>query len=169
MSRAYRRLADGEGAAPSLTVRLAYDDRFRRRLMVETREGERVLLDLVEATRLRGGDRLALDDGRVLAVEAEPEEVADISAPDAATLTRLAWHLGNRHTPTAVLGATLRIRRDHVLEAMVERLGGKVAPIRAPFDPEVGAYHDGGGHGHHHHDDDDPHGQPDDHHDHAHG
>ncbi|UOM34614.1 urease accessory protein UreE [Acuticoccus sp. I52.16.1] len=164
MIRAHTLLPAGEGV-PALTVRLGYDDRFRRRLVVESVEGERVLFDLAEATRLRGGDRLALDDGRILAIEADPEDVVDITAPDAATVTRLAWHLGNRHTPTAVLGGTLRIRRDHVLEAMVQRLGGTVHPLRAPFDPEVGAYHDGGGHGHHHHDD-----ASDDHHgDHPHG
>ncbi|WP_226581910.1 urease accessory protein UreE [Acuticoccus sediminis] len=167
MIRAHTRLEPGEGGPPSLMVRLGYDDRFRRRLVVDTVEGERVLFDLAEATRLRDGDRLALEDGRVLGVQAEREDVVDITAPDAATLTRLAWHLGNRHTPTAVLGTALRIRRDHVLEAMVERLGGKVTPIRAPFDPEVGAYHDGGGHGHHQIDDQ-HHGHDHDH-DHEHG
>ncbi len=106
MIRASKLLPAEEAGPPSLTVRLGFDDRFRRRLAVQSVEGERILFDLAEVTRLRGGDRLALDDGRVLAIEAEPEDVADISAPDAATLTRLAWHLGNRHTPTAVLGET---------------------------------------------------------------
>lgn len=152
MIRAHTRLAAGEGGPAALTARLGYDDRHRRRLTIDTLEGEAVLLDLAEATRLRGGDRIALEDGRVLAIEAEAEDVVDITAPDAASLTRLAWHLGNRHTPTAVMFDRLRIRRDHVLEAMVERLGGTVTPASAPFDPEVGAYHDGGGHGHHHHD-----------------
>jgi urease accessory protein len=149
------------GDAQTLTVRLGFDDRHRRRLAVTAAGGERVLLDLGEATRLRDGDRLAMDDGRVLLVEAEPEPVADIYASDPTALARLAWHLGNRHTPTAVLPDRLRIRRDHVLEAMVERLGGTVDRTTAPFDPEAGAYHDGGGHGHHHHH---HHGEGDGHH-----
>jgi urease accessory protein len=56
----------------------------------------------------------------------------------------------------------LRIRRDHVIEAMVRGLGARVIEIEAPFDPEGGAYAGGGHathdhsahdhHGHHHHD-----------------
>ncbi len=73
-------------------------------------------------------------------------------------LVRIAWHLGNRHLPVQLMadGEHLRIRRDHVIEAMVEGLGGHVDHIEAPFDPEAGAY--AGGHAHHHHDDDDGHG-----------
>ena len=41
----------------------------------------------------------------------------------------------------------LRIRRDHVIEAMVKGLGARVIEIEAPFDPEGGAYA-GGGHAH---------------------
>ena len=139
-----------------LTARLVYDLRHRRRLGVTALTGEKVLLDLPEATRLRDGDRIALEDGRVLVIEAEAEEVAEIFPGEGASLAQLAWHLGNRHTPTAVLADRLRIHRDHVLEAMAERLGARVAHTEAPFDPEVGAYHDGGGSGHgghhHHHD-----------------
>ncbi|MBJ3776336.1 urease accessory protein UreE [Acuticoccus mangrovi] len=170
MIRAHTLLAADAPSGPLVTARLGYDDRHRRRLAVSTDGGERVLIDLAEATRLRDGDRIAMDDGRILAIVAEPEDVADIFAADAPALTRLAWHLGNRHTPTAVLADRLRIRRDHVLEAMVERLGGRVEAKLAPFDPEVGAYHDGGGHGHHHdeHEHDHAHAHGHDHHQGAH-
>jgi urease accessory protein len=147
MARAAVRLQPGDPRVAGDTVRLPFDDRHRRRLVVRTAAGERVLIDLPEAVRLGHGDRLLLDDGGVLGIEAEPEPVADLFAPD---LVRLAWHLGNRHTPTAILPDRLRIRRDHVLEAMAARLGARVEQAEAPFDPEAGAYHDGGGHGHHH-------------------
>jgi urease accessory protein len=39
-----------------------------------------------------------------------------------------------------VVGERLRIRRDHVLAAMLEGLGARVTAIEAPFDPESGAY-----------------------------
>lgn len=169
MIRAHRRLPVGAAAAGErgaaaaggpagealMSVRLGFDDRHRRRLAVTASCGERVLIDLPEAERLRDGDLLLLEDGRVLAIEAEAEAVADIRAADAVVLTRIAWHLGNRHTPMAVLAGRLRIRRDHVLEAMAEGLGGTVVPAFAPFDPEVGAYHGAeqpaaGGHTHPH-------------------
>jgi len=45
-----------------------------------------------------------------------------------------------------ITGNALRIRRDHVIEAMLVGLGARVTPIEAPFVPEAGAYahHDHG-------------------------
>ena len=65
---------------------------------------------------------------------------------DERALARIAWHLGNRHLPTQIMAKGLRIRRDHVIEAMVRGLGARVIEIEAPFDPEGGAY------AHHSHD-----------------
>jgi urease accessory protein len=79
-------------------------------------------------------------------------------------LTRVAWHLGNRHLPTEILPKALRIRRDPVIEAMAEGLGARVIALEAPFNPEGGAYVKGDGtaaegHGHGHaHDLDHAHG-----------
>jgi urease accessory protein len=171
---------------PADTVVLDYDDRHRRRVAMTGVRGLAFLLDLPEAVMLRGGDGLALDDGRIVEVVAAPEELAEIRAADAAALTRLAWHLGNRHLPTELLKKSLRIRRDHVIEDMARRLGAEVAAIEAPFNPEGGAYvaaapgHDHGAHDHHHHGDAHhrhgdhqsvgapPHAHGHDHHDHDH-
>jgi urease accessory protein len=129
------------------TVTLTYDDRHRRRLRLITDEGRPFLLDLADARVLREGDLIALDDGSWVRVRAAPEAVLDIHAPDALALARIAWHLGNRHTPTQILPGALRIRADHVLEHLLtDHLGAEVTRATAPFDPEGGAY----GHGHEH-------------------
>ena len=62
-------------------------------------------------------------------------------------LVRMAWHLGNRHLPTDVTAERLRIRPDHVIEALARGMGARVESITAPFQPEGGAYDD---HGHDH-------------------
>jgi urease accessory protein len=135
-------------------VLIDFDRRHRRRILLTTETGSELLLDLPQAARLRDGDGLELEDGRIVRVEARPEPLAEIHAHDESELVRIAWHLGNRHLPVQLIGDRIRIRRDHVIEAMVEGLGGHVDHIEAPFDPEAGAY--AGGH-HHHHDDDDDH------------
>ena len=139
------------------TVVLDFDDRHRRRMTMTGTRGLEFLLDLEEAVALRGGDALVLDDGRLIEVVAAPEPLVEIRGSDPYHLVRIAWHLGNRHLPTQIVGKGLRIRRDHVIEEMVKGLGARVIAIDAPFDPEGGAY-SGGGHGHHDHG----------HHDHAH-
>lgn len=139
-------------------VLIDFDRRHRRRIQLRTEAGADLLLDLPQAVRLRDGDGLQLEDGRVVAVRARAEALLDIHAHDAAGLVRIAWHLGNRHLPVQMLGSHMRIRADHVIEAMVRGLGGHVHSVDAPFDPEAGAY--AGGHSHQGDDDHDhgPHG-----------
>src|SRR5712671_7010680 len=133
--------------APADSVVLDFDDRHRRRMAMRCTRGLEFLLDLENATVLRGGDALVLDDNRLIEVVAAPEPLAEIRGNDPQHLVRVAWHLGNRHLPTQIMAKGLRIRRDHVIEAMVKGLGARVVEIEAPFDPEGGAYA-GGGHAH---------------------
>ena len=131
--------------APADTVVLDFDDRHRRRMAMTGTQGLEFLLDLENAVALRGGDALVLDDDRLIEVVAAPEPLLEIRGQDPQHLVRVAWHLGNRHLPTQIMAKGLRIRRDHVIEAMVKGLGARVIEIEAPFDPEGGAYA-GGGH-----------------------
>jgi urease accessory protein len=152
---------------PADTVVLDFDDRHRRRVAMTGTRGLEFLLDLENAVALRGGDALVLDDGRLIEVVAAPEPLVEIRCRDPEHLVRVAWHLGNRHLPTQITARGLRIRRDHVIEAMVKGLGARIVEIEAPFDPEGGAYaggghehahtgepHDHSGHNHHGHDHD---------------
>jgi urease accessory protein len=170
----------GWSEAPADTVVLGFDDRHRRRMAMTGTRGLEFLLDLEHAVALRGGDALVLDDGRLVEVVAAAEPLIEIKGHDPSHLVRFAWHLGNRHLPTQITAKGLRIRRDHVIEAMVKGLGARVIEIEAPFDPEGGAYEGGGhahaaeGHGHdvaerhdHHHAHDHSHGH-DQHHGHDH-
>ncbi len=147
-----------DGAVEIDQVLVDFDRRHRRRILLATEKGGEVLLDLPHAVRLRHGDGLVVAGG-VVRVVARPEPLAEIHGHDEGEMVRIAWHLGNRHLPVQLVGERIRIRRDHVIEEMVELLGGHVDIIEAPFDPEAGAYAPGGsGHSHHHdHDDDDHH------------
>src|SRR5579863_10341766 len=129
---------------PADTVVLDFDDRHRRRVAMTGTRGLEFLLDLENAVALRGGDALVLDDGRLIEVVAAPEPLVEIRCKDPHHLVRVAWHLGNRHLPTQISAKALRVRRDHVIEEMVKGLGARVIEIEAPFDPEGGAYDDGG-------------------------
>jgi urease accessory protein len=131
-------------------VVLDADERHRRRIVLTGERGTEFLLDLPHATALRDGDGLVLEDGAIVRVAGKPEPLVEVVAPSAPALARLAWHIGNRHTDLQVVGDTLRIRRDHVLEDMLRGLGARLTPIEAPFDPEPGAYGHSHDHGHGH-------------------
>ncbi len=115
-------------------------ERHRRRIVLTTERGTRFLLDLPQATALRDGDGLLLDDGGIVRVAGRPEPLVEIAASSASELARLAWHIGNRHIDVQIVGDRLRIRRDHVIEDMLRGLGAQVSPLEAPFEPEGGAY-----------------------------
>ncbi len=125
-------------------------DRHRRRVVLVGEHGTTYLLDLPKPAQLRDGDGLVLEDGALVRVTGKPEALLEISASSPQELTRLAWHIGNRHIDVQLVGNKLRIRRDHVLEDMLRGLGATLAFIEAPFDPETGAYDQGHSQGHHH-------------------
>ncbi|WP_322015015.1 urease accessory protein UreE [Paraburkholderia sp. J12] len=132
--------------APTLT--LPYDARCKSRLAATLDTGEEVGVVLPRGTVLRDGDMLVADDGGLVRVIAAAESVLLVRAPDRLTLTRAAYHLGNRHTPVEVGADELKLEADPVLEDMLRRLGAQVERATLPFQPEAGAY--GGGHRHGH-------------------
>lgn len=128
-------------------VALTYDDRFLRRKVLATAKGSRVLVDLRKTTSLNHGDALELGSGALVEVLAAEEDLLEIVGGD---LTRLAWHIGNRHTPCQIKAGKLLIQRNHVMQDMLHKLGATVSEITAPFTPEGGAYGHGRTHGHSH-------------------
>jgi urease accessory protein len=114
--------------------------RHRRRIVLTAEGGTTFMLDLARAATLRDGDGLVLDDGAIVRVAGEPEPLIEISADSPEQMARIAWHIGNRHVDMQVAGDRLRIRRDHVIENMLQGLGAFLRPIDAPFNPEPGAY-----------------------------
>jgi urease accessory protein len=131
---------------PADVLRLDYDARLVRRKTLTTVSGRAVHLDLPAVTDLGRHAGLRLDDGTEIAIESAAEPVLVITGD----LPRLAWHIGNRHTPCQISADHLVIRDDHVLRQMLEGLGARVEQDRRPFDPEGGAYGHGRTMGHSH-------------------
>ncbi|MBP1179626.1 urease accessory protein UreE [Methylobacterium sp. PvR107] len=135
-------------------VVLDHGDRHRRRVAMRGLGGLGFLLDLPESTILDDGDALILEDGRLVWIEAAPERLLEIRAPNDHALKRLIWHIGNRHIPAEIGADAVWIAYDHVLAEMVRGLGGSAEAVERPFRPEGGAYSGGHAHGHDHpHDD----------------
>ena len=157
-----RRAGDWNAAQAIDRVTLDADARQRRRAVLTGETGTTFLLDLAQPTMLHDGDGLVLEDGWIVRVAGLPEPLLEIEAASPTALARLAWHLGNRHADVQLVEDRLRIRRDHVLAAMLTGLGARVTEIEAPFEPEQGAY---GGHAPHDHaHDHDHHNHDDGHH-----
>jgi urease accessory protein len=149
MNRVIDIKAAGTFNAHADCVVLDADDRQRRRIVLTGEKGTKLLLDFDKPVTLRDGDGLVLDDGSIVTVSGQAEQLIEVTAKAPLDFVRLAWHIGNRHTDIQFVDQRFRIRRDHVLEDMLKGLGAVTAFLDAPFDPEPAAPH---GAGHHHHD-----------------
>jgi urease accessory protein len=130
-----------------MTITLNFEARFLRRKRMATDCGKAFMVDLSETVSLDAGDAFLLDDGRQIIIQAAAETVIEIRHKN---LAKIAWHIGNRHTPCEIRQDCLVIRCDHVLEDLLVRLGTILAKTEAPFNPEGGAYGFGRTHGHTH-------------------
>jgi len=136
---------------PAATVTLTYDQRCKSRQRLKLDDGSEAALLLERGTVLADGDLLAADDGVVIAVKAAPETLSAVRTGDPLVLARAAYHLGNRHVPLQITPGDLRYQHDHVLDDLVVALGLTVEVVKAPFQPEGGAYGRGHTHDHSHH------------------
>ena len=126
---------------------LDYEARFLRRTVLDLTDGSRVLVDLAKTTSLDDGGVLVLEDGGEIRVRAAPEPLIEVRGEP---LHRLAWHIGNRHTPCQIEPDRLLIQRDHVIRDMLQRLGAELRDVTEPFTPDGGAYGHGRTHSHDH-------------------
>ena len=151
-------IPQGNGLAPALlkraaTVQLDWDVRQKSRFDATDSQSRQLGVFLPRGTVVRGGDVLVAEDGSLIQVLAAQQAVLRIThCTEHGTpfdLLRAAYHLGNRHVPIELKPAFLQIEPDHVLADMLRSMHLIVQAMDAPFEPEGGAYAQGG-HGHAH-------------------
>src|SRR6185503_1594885 len=91
------RLEAGKPAVIYGRLRLAFDQRQKSRMRATLESGEEVAIALARGEVLRGGDLVVAGAGEVIEIVAERESVMHAECDSAQALTRLAYHLGNRH------------------------------------------------------------------------
>ncbi len=163
---ANKRIAQGRGLAAVLlqraaSVELDWDTRSKSRFDAIDSTGRHLGVFLPRGQVLRGGDVLVTEAGSLVRVLAAPQPVLRVTACSehgtALDLPRAAYHLGNRHIALEVQADQLQLEPDPVLADMLRAMHLIVTEVKAPFEPEAGAYteqahdhdHD---HTHHHHD-----------------
>ena len=147
MQIAHEIISNIDPASADAIISLDYEGRFLRRKRLQTDEGEDFMVELPKTISLSPSDGIVLDDGRVIGIRPKPEMLAKITHGN---LMRMAWHIGNRHTPCQIEDDHLLIQQDYVLEDMLRQLGAKISHITNPFMPEGGAYGRGRTHSHQH-------------------
>ena len=112
---------------------LPFESRQKSRLLAALDDGSEVGVLMPRGTVLRGGDRLASEQGLTVEIVAAAETVSVVTARDPRELARAAYHLGNRHVAVQITADSLRYLHDHVLDDMVRGLGLTVRCASLPF------------------------------------
>ena len=137
------------------TVELDWDVRQKSRFDATDSAGRALGVFLPRGSVVRGGDVLVAEDGTLIRVIAAPQAVLRITAcaehGGPADLPRAAYHLGNRHVQLEVKPDHLQLEPDPVLADMLRAMHLIVREVRAPFEPEGGAYAAAHEHAHHDH------------------
>ena len=137
----FKKAGDHECSGEDDEIALPYDERKRSRGKCISEKGASVAWFLDRGEHLLGGDILVSTTDDFFSVKARPEPVSRVSATDNFALTRIAYHLGNRHVALELREHELLYQPDYVLDQMVIGLGGQVDETISPFQPEDGAYH----------------------------
>ena len=165
-----KKISQGRGLAAALvrraaTVELDWDTRSKSRFDATDSSGRHLGVFLQRGQVLRGGDVLVAEDGSLVRVIAAPQALLRVTVcPEHGTpldLPRAAYHLGNRHVALEVQAVHLQLEPDPVLAGMLRAMHLIVNEVKAPFEPESGAYasdapaqeahhHDHHDHGHEH-------------------
>jgi urease accessory protein len=123
--------------AKHLELVLDHDQRRRLRARVTASDGTMVALALPRGTVLQDGNQLATEQGHRAIIRAASEHVCVVVAEVPFKLTKIAYHLGNRHTSVQFGSGCLYFLHDSALALLCEALGGLVTEQWRCFDPET--------------------------------
>jgi urease accessory protein len=107
---------------------------------------------------LHEGDALKLEDGSLILVRAETENLLRITSDQPARLMRLAYQLGSQHVPVECHEDELFSPSHTSLAEFIRGQGCKTEEVMRSFEPENGTHQHHDEHHHHHNHDDDHHG-----------
>ena len=104
-------------------------------------DGSYVYVDFDQVIYLQNLDALKLEDNNLIKIIAAKEKIMNITCKDSIHLSKIAWHIGNRHCPLQIIDEkNLRIEQNNVLFDMLQALDAKVILDKDIFDPEQGAF-----------------------------
>lgn len=141
-----------DAAAALGVIALAHDERQLRRKVLQTTDGQKILVDLLEAVELRSGDRLVLEDRRTVEIADADEELLEISGRDLPHLLALSWALGSQQVAMDASAERILILRNGEIGEKLRHLGAQLIEVSGSFHPLPATQ---ARHGHmatHHHD-----------------
>lgn len=99
-------------------------EELNKRILRKQTEGKReIALSLESSGTLKFGDILFEDDQMIVAIRTELEKAYVIKPTNMREMGRMAFEIGNRHTPCIIEDDEILVRYDHTLEKLMDEVG----------------------------------------------
>ena len=99
-------------------------------------------LQLPREGKLSDSDTLLTNQkGLFVKIIAQKENLIEITSKTDLELTKVAYHLGNRHVEIEINENILFTKSDYVIEALLKNFEVNLTKVKKKFIPETGAFH----------------------------
>lgn len=126
---------------PDFLLTLPYAYRNRSRQKVRFDSGEEAGLFLPRGIVLKDNDCLEAESGQTVRIIAKKEQLSMVRFSDPLAMSKICFHLGNRHVPLQIDQNRVCYKFDPVVDDMLVGMGYAIERTVEPFHPESGAYH----------------------------
>lgn len=104
-------------------VELEWEELNKRILRKQTEGGKDVSISLESSGHLHYGDVLYEDEDTLIAIRTKLEKVYVITPKTMREMGKMAFEIGNRHTPCIIEDNEILVRYDHTLEKLMDEVG----------------------------------------------
>ena len=104
-------------------LELEWEELNKRILRKQTENGRDVSISLESSGHLHYGDVLYEDENTLIAIRTKLEKVYVITPKTMKEMGKMAFEIGNRHTPCIIENDEILVRYDHTLEKLMDEVG----------------------------------------------
>ena len=125
-----------------LKLTLSSDQRKILRGKKESDCNQVIHLQLPREKKLNDGDILKTNHKNLFVeIIAKKENLIKITAESNLELTKVAYHLGNRHVEIEINQNTILTKSDYIIEELLKNFDVILTKVQQEFYPELGAFH----------------------------
>lgn len=104
-------------------LELEWEELNKRIMRKQTENGTDVSISLESSGHLHYGDVLYEDENTLIVIRTKLEKVYVIKPKTMKEMGKMAFEIGNRHTPCIIEDDEILVRYDHTLEKLMDEVG----------------------------------------------
>lgn len=104
-------------------LEVEWEDLNKKILRQQTVKGMDISISLEDHNHLHYGDVIYENGDEIIAIRTKLEDVYVIKPKNTKEMGRMAFEIGNRHTPCIIEESEILVRYDHTLDKLMDEVG----------------------------------------------